>query len=285
MARQWAGRCGALNPLIVGEAPPPYHIHDHSGERIISPLHLTWQDAPPKSPEIVLLSIKWRSMEKARQWIKEWAPHSLVISLMNGMGQEEALANIPGITLSAGITTMAATRRDTNDERHTYLKAEGSTMVAATHHPLERHLMAANENGQWGWHWASANEAQLFRWQKLVQNSIINPLTALADCPNGDLPAHPLWRLAPRLAQEAGTVAMALGVKLPQNMLERVEKLLRQTHENISSMLQDVREGRETEVFAINGYLVQQGSQLAIPPPTHQALLSIISALTPVTPL
>ena len=280
MARQWADKWSPLGPLIVGKAAPPYIIHDDGQEHVISPPYLTWEDIPDKSPNIVLLSIKWRGMEKARQWIEQFAQDALVISLLNGMGQEEAFSHIPGITLSVGITTSAATRKDMGNQRHTYLHGSGTTIVTVTNHPLERFLMTANQEHQWGWKWVAFEEARRLRWQKLVQNSIINPLTALADCPNGELPRHPLWRLAPQLLKEAEMIAKASGITLPPNMLERVEELLQKTHQNTSSMRKDVQEGLETEILAINGFLVKQADQFNISVPAHQALFTLISSLS-----
>ena len=278
MARFWAARLALLNPWVVGQSPPPYRIVDGHDTRLIQPRHYHWHDAPDEPPDVVLLSIKWRRMPTAHDWIARHAPHSLVLCLMNGMGQEDVLADIPGITLALGTTTAAATRDDRSAPA-IYVRSLGRTLLPSTKDPREAVLQHASLTSNWGWEWVQPHEMAALRWQKLIQNSIINPLTALADCPNGALPEHPLWGAAPTLIEEAQQVARAMGIVVPEDMLDRVATLLAATSNNLSSTVQDVRSGLVTEVEAINGYIVRQARQAGLTAPTHQALVTLLTAL------
>ncbi|MDH4319423.1 MAG: hypothetical protein OEV64_13605, partial [Desulfobulbaceae bacterium] len=51
------------------------------------------------------------------------------------------------------------------------------------------------------------------------------------------------------------------------------------TASNISSMLQDVRKGRPTEIDAINGAVVREGQRLSIPTPVNSELAEAVKAL------
>lgn len=279
MARYWADQLRLFNPWIVGHMPPPYQLIDPRQERRhINPRYLSWQDVPTTTPDIVILAIKWRRMDWARRWITNYAPESLVVCLMNGMGQEEALSSLHHATLAIGTTTAAVTRQD--DEGLAILvRSQGTTILPVTEDPRENTLREVLHKAHSNWTWVNANEMQALRWQKLTQNSVINPLTALADCFNGELTRHPLWGLAPKLVQEARVVTESLGLNIPQNMLERVESLLYQTGNNLSSMLQDVRAGLPTEIEAINGYIAREAARRDLATPTHDAIAQLITAL------
>jgi len=115
--------------------------------------------------------------------------------------------------------------------------------------------------------------------EKLVVNAMINPLTVIFDCRNGELfTRSPITRVMRLLLGEAGMVISRLpelredvreegGVedrfsieKLEGKVLDVAEK----TAKNTSSMLQDFRAGRETEVGYINGYIVKRGKEMGI---------------------
>ncbi|MCL5116474.1 MAG: 2-dehydropantoate 2-reductase [Firmicutes bacterium] len=278
MGRYWTYRLRAVHPWIVGEVPPPYHLKDHGVQDVLAPRHFSWDETPPRAPDVVVLATKWRRMGCAIPWIRQHASGSFVVSLMNGMGQEEALAGIPSLVLAAGITTAAVTRFDQTTPA-IEIRSPGETLLPETRDPREQVLREWAHTHQWEWQWRSAEEMRSLRWQKLLQNSVINPLTALADCPNGDLPRHPLWSLSAPLLAEGESVAHGLGIAIPDDMAMRVHALTEATAHNISSMLQDVREGNATEIDAINGYIARKGQTLGIPTPAHQALWQLISQL------
>lgn len=274
MARYWAFRLRALDPWVVGQIPPPYRLVDIDGQaHAFSPSYSAWDEVPSdRPPHVVLLAIKWWRIADAARWIARHAPESLVISLMNGMGQEEALA---GACLALGTTTAAAARQDDA----VYVKSSGETFLPKTGHPREAELKILSQHGGWNWQWVDPSRMVELRWQKLLQNSVINPLTALADCRNGDLVGRPLFKLAAPLIAEGSRVAGADGVPVPQDMLARVERLAQETAGNWSSMVHDVRTGKPTEIQAINGYIVRHALAHGFHAPHHQALVSLIEAL------
>ncbi|KAL2172968.1 ketopantoate reductase PanE/ApbA C terminal-domain-containing protein [Thermothelomyces heterothallicus CBS 202.75] len=125
---------------------------------------------------------------------------------------------------------------------------------------------------------------------KLVVNSIINPLTAIFGCKNGHLIESAEARdMSLHLLQEAGLIVRAL---LPRSSGELVEQeftdaalgdfvwdVARKTANNTSSMLQDVRNGKPTEIDYINGYLVSQGQRLGLPTSHHAKICTMIKQL------
>ena len=272
MGRFWAYRLGALNPLMVGHVPPPYVVRDAGHVYRIHPRFASWSTQPGVPPDVVLLATKWRQMPTALQWITQHAPTSLVVSLMNGMGQEEALAHLP-VQLAIGTTTVAVTRVDTATEYGISVRSQGETLLPGLPTALPILTMIADRL-------VDVPEMLMLRWIKLIQNSIINPISAIANRPNGCLPQEPLWALAAPLLKEGATVASQVGLTLPDDLMDRVIALTVATQDNLSSMLQDVRDGLSTEIQAINGYVVRQGRSVHVPTPTHTLMVEFIQRLT-----
>ncbi|KAI0025773.1 ketopantoate reductase PanE/ApbA C terminal-domain-containing protein [Xylariomycetidae sp. FL0641] len=132
-------------------------------------------------------------------------------------------------------------------------------------------------------------EAQL---EKLVINSIINPLTVLQDCENGRIFDDPVYvDLAHQLLQEAAPIVRVLSARPGsppsraghfsyQSLWRTVEEVARKTASNKSSMLQDVQNGRPTEIDYINGYIAKKGKELSLQQRTHAEIREKISDIT-----
>jgi len=124
-------------------------------------------------------------------------------------------------------------------------------------------------------------EAQL---RKLVVNAMINPLTVVYDCKNGQLfsDASRLARMKDLFLETAQVVSGMMGNAsneagdFTNELWEHVCSVGHATGENFSSMLQDVRAGRRTEIDYINGVIVKQGEQLGIPTPLNHELVQFV---------
>lgn len=110
---------------------------------------------------------------------------------------------------------------------------------------------------------------------KLAVNCIINPLTAILDCKNGALLYNFYFQRVVRLLlAEISVVIKSLpelsnvpnvNMRFDTLRLERMVFLIANTTaENHSSMVQDIRSGRLTEIDYINGYIVQRGEEMGI---------------------
>lgn len=124
-----------------------------------------------------------------------------------------------------------------------------------------------------------SNEIHNRIYYKLLINSVINPLTALFDVSNGELPKHPIrLELMKRLHAESQDILMAAGMEPRQEAWEELLQVCIRTSDNISSMLSDVRKGKETEIQAINGAILSLGNQYGKPAPLNRAVTDLITA-------
>lgn len=115
-------------------------------------------------------------------------------------------------------------------------------------------------------------------WRKLAINCVINPLTAVYKCKNGDLIKNPdyLATMA-AICKEVELVAHAEGVLLFEDpLIEQACQVAELTADNFSSMLQDVRHQRTTEISHITGYLCTLAKRHQLSIPTNQLYLSKI---------
>ncbi len=285
MARYYAYLFSPLHPIMVGRYSGPFLLVQDGMEYTVNPRVISWSEATPSLFDVVILAVKWPAMPIVRTFLQQASPDLLVISLMNGMGQEEAL--IPPLTpeqLMVGITTDAVTGYW--DKQTTWpaarVSAKGQCFVPTIPHPLwpfwQQQLQTLNIRN---WTVLSPAMIRRERWIKLILNSIINPLTALANVTNGELLKIPLWLTSQPLLNEAQTVSQALGISVGDDLPSRLIELCQATQSNKSSMLQDVERHRPTEIDAINGYLIKMAHQYQVNVPTHRAIIQVIHSMDP----
>lgn len=203
---------------------------------------------------------------------------SWVLSVQNGVGMEsEILRFVPEERFLRGVTAQGATLLGPGRVRWAGV---GPTKLGRWTGPITpeiEEILALFRSADIETEYS--DEIERLLWEKLIINCAINPLTALFDQPNGVLVRDPeLREIAGAVACEALRVARAHGVTLTEaEAIERVETVAQKTAQNISSMLQDVRRGRPTEIEYINGAVVREGRRLRIPTPLNLLLTRLIS--------
>lgn len=138
-----------------------------------------------------------------------------------------------------------------------------------------------------GWKGGALSEFEMnmMLWKKLAANCVINPLTAVHDIKNGELLSRENTdRTITHILEEVSSVAILemeslliqaeedakVQAHLQQSIREEfsvdflntfVRKVMTDTADNISSMLQDVNATRTTEVRFLNGYVSRLGKE------------------------
>lgn len=205
-------------------------------------------------------------------------PDGLAITLQNGVSNEQTLASELGDRrVAVGTTTEGATLVKAGVVRHA---GQGVTLL-----PLLTDGRAALVDAfagvlrSAGFHVELSATAEARVWEKLAINAAINPLTALVDAPNGLLIDNPAANQLARLAAtEAALVARAKGLDVdPRRAATRTLDVAMATRQNTSSMLQDVRSGRPTELEAISGSVIKQGREHDVRTPVNAALHRLLT--------
>lgn len=119
------------------------------------------------------------------------------------------------------------------------------------------------------------------KWEKLCWNCVFNPLTVLINDRVAKALEFPeMLRVIHQIVEEVAAVAAAVKVPLPPDMPQRVVKWTQELRDIHTSMYDDWKAGRPTEIDALNGYIVRKGRALGIPVPLNEALTAMIKTIS-----
>ncbi len=219
------------------------------------------------------------TLRALRPFANELSPATAIVSLQNGLGNEEAIKTSLGsmISLVIGATTESALTVGSGDAKRI---GDGTTVLGsagASPATVNRVVALLVEAGLRA---SAAYDIRPHLWGKLIANAAINPVAALLDRHNGIVLTDPhAGDVARSLAQEAATVANAMRIPLPfTDPWSYVRTIVEQTAELDNSMLYDLRAGVPTEVDFINGAVVAAGRRAAVPTPYNETLAALVKA-------
>ncbi len=123
-------------------------------------------------------------------------------------------------------------------------------------------------------------------YKKVIINASINPLTALLNIRNGMLLENEgLQRIIHEIIYEGCRVAELNKISISSEIaFEMVRKVILNTRGNISSMLQDIRNGKPTEIDSINGAIVKLAENGGLKAPVNSSVHNLIKVLEQKSP-
>lgn len=280
-------------------------LHDVSNSErcVIRPIDcVLWQQRLAERPDIqtdadvVLLTVKQQHLTpEFLSGLQAYVGKDrLLICFQNGIGHLERLQSFfSPEQLFVAVTTEGARTVGRNKVQHT---GRGNTAVGwgvATNEGRalseDRALQAESLGGLQEWlTWMAGagfrcewtEEPERHMWRKCLLNALINPLTAVFQLKNGQLLTVPhAYQLMEQLAVESQKFMNALGFAEPDHLLALAIDVCRATAANESSMLQDIRAGRVTEIEWINGAILQRAQQLGVDMPVHRKLYEQVRSL------
>lgn len=220
-----------------------------------------------------------QAIESARVIIGE---HTLVLSLQNGLGHEDIIAEIAGRQrVLAGKTYVGGT-----------LLAPGHVMVGTAGKETfigeldgvvsERAKRIADEFNRAGLVTIVSSNIVGMMWDKLLVNVATGALSGITHLPYGELYRVPqVEDCALAAVAEAMAVAKASGVTL--TMRDPREAWLKAGEglppEFKASMLQSLEKGSMTEIDFINGAVVRNGKAYGVPTPVNGALVASVKGI------
>src|SRR5690625_4192094 len=214
------------------------------------PVHTLFLDEM-KEADCFIVCVKQNQIAKVLPILKKVDNQIPLIFLQNGMGHVKYLQEISN-DLYVGVVEHGAFRESDNHVSHT---GKGTIKIAIFAGHMNMLISLTEQLNQPGFPFEIALDWKKLLAKKLIVNAVINPLTTLFDIPNNEIVNNPyIYHLAEQLCYEAAMV-LNLDYKIE---LEKVKKIAIQTGENISSMLTDIRMGRQTEIDAISGFLIER---------------------------
>jgi 2-dehydropantoate 2-reductase len=123
----------------------------------------------------------------------------------------------------------------------------------------------------------SSSNLKQWEWKKFILNCMSNPLTALLELPNKGLNQPHVLAIQKKLCDECLQVAEAEGVVFQEDLIETCQRLIAGSN-NFSSMLQDIKKGKRTEIDYLNGAISTLGQKHCIATPTNDVIVELINA-------
>lgn len=281
MGRLWGGYLSTtcqifFAPRSQHSLPENYRLKRPDGQVqdvVIPTLHST-----ETTMDLALLTTKAHQAEQALTEAQPWLTKTTPIVLFqNGMGSQQSIAaRFPAFPLIAAVTTEGVWRQDTGQVIHAGygetrvggLTPAGVASAAAVTETLAQSSLKVTTD-------ADVNSRL---WQKLAVNAGINPFTVILDCCNGDLIGAPFFE------QHIGAVCDEVSALMnahdiaakPGDLERRIRHVAYQTMQNSSSMRQDIKAGKTTEIDMINGFIVRESRRAGLDAPVNRMLAEAV---------
>lgn len=180
-------------------------------------------------------------------------PHSLVICLFNGLGAQQAIQSRATNPVFCATTTEGVSKIA---DGHYGFKGAGETVV-------DGRILQCLSGDELPSLFTPVDNIDDRLINKLVVNSLINPLTVVFDCKNGELLLNEQAMVTMRAL--AGEIALWLSTYRQsvsaENLIALAIAVARATEDNTSSMRQDIRNKQPTEIDFINGYWLSHNAK------------------------
>ena len=249
----------------------------------VAPVRAVPDPADAPRPELVLVCVKSHDTPAAAVALRPVVgPDTVVLSLQNGVENEDILARVLGLPpLLVALTrigvALAAPATVDYSGRGEILFGEPDGRESPRARRVARALEAA------GVPYQLRHDVLVTAWEKLAWNAGFNAVTTLTRTTVAEVLAYPASRaLVVAAMEETDAVATALGIPVRRT---RTDKVLEDSRAGLpdfqTSMLQDLLRGRRLEHDALNGAVVRAGSRTGVPVPVNRLLTALLARLDP----
>ena len=212
------------------------------------------------------------------------SPGSLVCAFQNGLGNYEALTQAVAPERVALARVIFGADLEPGTVRVTVCADDVLVGAPDPRFPRARAVQLAAALQASGIPARATASILVELWAKVLYNCALNGLSTLFEAPYGKLlEREPARRLMAAVIDEAYRVAAAHRIKLEPAAAKAYRELLftrliPDTAAHRSSMLQDVRRGRPTEIESLNGALVRLAAPVGVPVPMNALVTRLVHA-------
>ncbi len=230
--------------------------------------------------DLVLLTVKAYDTEEAINDAKSLIDDdSVLLCLQNGLGVEEIASKIIGRkNILRGLTSNGSLKTEPGIILHT---GKGPTIIGELDgKKSERSHRIAKIFSEAGLSTNQSEKIFVDVWTKLLVNAGINPFGALTGLRNGELLFLPNLRsLMTEVVLEGINVSKMVGIRLEKDPAFLMLQVAERTALNKNSMLQDIENGKRTEICYINGAIAKIGREKNLSTPLNKMLTHLIEGL------
>jgi ketopantoate reductase (EC 1.1.1.169) len=228
------------------------------------------EDAPEDNYDYIFITSKSTATESICEQFADIIKGREVVSMQNGIGNEEIIAGYTDKVIGGTIITGFEWAGDA--QIHVSVET-GPMNLGRFPSGLDDSVLKLVELVKSAGIQVDGTENIMSSvWSKVLYNSALNPLGAVMGVPYGKLENSHAWSIIENIVQEAFKVTEAEGVVLPWKTAEEYLAFLHDfqlpnTAEHHSSMYQDITSGRKTEIDFLNGAIVSRAKKLGIDAP------------------
>jgi 2-dehydropantoate 2-reductase len=233
----------------------------------ISELNWSLEPASPVfSPNLIWICTKAFNAEQVATTLVKKYPDAAIILLHNGMGPQEAIRKLTPNLCILGTTTCGAYSHkvghytQTLDGR-TLLGCPALTSKDSESRTILDEILCRSSD----FNLQKSDDIEIELWNKLLVNAVINPITAYYQILNGELLKAKYEQDISSICDEINGIRVGLDLPMIKHPVEKILNVAALTHSNRSSMAEDIRLHRKTEIDFINGYLIKKAKLLGLP--------------------
>ncbi|NOT22180.1 MAG: 2-dehydropantoate 2-reductase [Nitrospiraceae bacterium] len=232
-------------------------------------------------PDLIILSVKAYDLDEVLTQIQPvMTERTVILTLQNGVDTEDRIvARFHRDCVVGGIAFIYSKIVEPGVIDH-YKRGAVSIGELMGHHSA-RVLAIADLFKQAGIPCQLADDIRRSKWEKMCWNCVFNPLTVLIDDKVAKALDHPeMLRVIHQIVGEIVAVAATVKVPLADDMADKVVRWTQEIRDIHTSMYDDWKAGRQTEIDYLNGYVAKLGRQLGIPTPLNEMLTAVIKTIT-----
>ena len=291
--------CGAIGSLYAAHlarvpgvevwAVDPWVQHveamDAHGLRVtgladfVAPVHARTDARQLPECDFGVVATKAQHTRAAVQGAQAALASAAVVSVQNGLGNEEVIAELVPRVIRGSIITAGAVV----EPGVVRYDAPGDSWFGPFEPrpaPMSDVEQLARLLTEGGLRTHALNDARGPQWTKVIFNSATSPLSALTGLSVGRICTDTrLRQQVDRLVTEAVAVCERAGIVLTRSPLEAVNEAIAEAYDHKPSMLQDVLARRDTEIDVLNGGICAEGRRLGAPTPLHDSMVALVKGL------
>lgn len=233
-----------------------------------------------KGSNLILFCVKSvDTLEAARQIAEACGPETNILTLQNGVSNEEILSSVfgPERVFSAATYVQAQTKGPGVIQQAGFYQLVFGTLHASGEDDSRRYAELFTKSDI---HAKVSDHILQAKWKKYIWNITFNPLSAVTGASVGDILESPeLKKLAKGICEEGIEVAGKLGLSFPPSYSEDLIIRSERAKSHKTSMLQDLLNGKKLETDALTGYLIRKAEEREVSVPYTETIHSLLKFL------
>ncbi|WP_404449968.1 2-dehydropantoate 2-reductase [Sutcliffiella horikoshii] len=240
---------------------------------------LKWREHVPLEDDLIIVATKQYGLPAILPVLTMCSENQAILFLQNGMSHIDMLEKISNSSILLGIVEHGVKK---NNDATVIWTGKGKTKIAGFPSNKKERLTSSFMN-KWtdfigmDFPLEVCPDYYAMMIEKLLVNAIINPLTAIFNVRNGELLTNPYYlNCMKRLYKE---MSFLVSNEKREQMWSHIFLICKKTADNSSSMKRDINEGRETEIDAILGYVMNLAEKQGISVPLTEFIYEAVKGL------